>query len=372
MVNLVNRVVNVMRSDQSSHSRRSFIAGIRRGLVTAAAGAALLAIILQPVELNAQSAGPSAKIRLSLQPGNAQPPFIAADMFGFFKDAGLEVEELRFNSGAAMFAAAKSGSVDILEMGLGAVMLGSSQGIPIKAIMTSGEFSRTNVLVAKPEFKSIKDLKGKRIASVTGSTSHLGFVTALKQAGLNLEDVQYLNMDPAAMVPAFRAGDIDAAWIWSAWQDRLVDAGGVRVMSNSDAGIRTPSTVAVRTDWASQNVDTLQRFLSALDRAYKVMNTPGSQRDQVIKKWASMSGISEETAKGIIDRTGYPALKQQVTDEDPLSLTKGFPTDMSAGFMLALKTNMDYLIAAGRLLAPVRPEAVVDPEPLTRYVKSIR
>lgn len=71
----------------------SSAATTRRKLVQAGGAAALLGVLGAPALVRAQS-GP--KIRIGYWPIAAGLPFYAAIERGFFKEAGLDVEALRF------------------------------------------------------------------------------------------------------------------------------------------------------------------------------------------------------------------------------------------------------------------------------------
>jgi ABC-type nitrate/sulfonate/bicarbonate transport system substrate-binding protein len=61
---------------------------------------------------------------------------------------------------------------------------------------------------------TLKDLKGKKIAFLSGTSAHIGLVTALQKAGFAPADVQMVTMDITNMVPAFTNKDVDAAYAW--------------------------------------------------------------------------------------------------------------------------------------------------------------
>ncbi|MFO1233553.1 MAG: ABC transporter substrate-binding protein [Rivihabitans pingtungensis] len=62
------------------------------------------------------------------------------------------------------------------------------------------------IVVAKDSpLKSVKDLKGKRVALNKGSNVHYLLVKALEKAGLKYEDVQTVFLNPSDARAAFRA-----------------------------------------------------------------------------------------------------------------------------------------------------------------------
>jgi NitT/TauT family transport system substrate-binding protein len=97
----------------------------------------------------------------------------------------------------------------------------------------------TAMLFARPEagVKSIKDLKGKKIATVKGTTAHVFLHTALKANGLNSnKDVEIVSMDMAGAVSAFISNAVPVVCTWSPFhvQIRQKVPGAVLLSSAKD------------------------------------------------------------------------------------------------------------------------------------------
>src|SRR5437763_6138582 len=144
----------------------------RRSLVVAAGLGSALAVVGMPRLARAQ-AGP--KIRIGFWPVAAGLPFFAAVDKGYFKEAGLDVEPLKFAGAQQVMEAMLSGRSDGSANGTG------SANLAIGEIAQPGLFKifATNPSNAKfvlEEFllpkdspiKSVAELKGKRVASAPG------------------------------------------------------------------------------------------------------------------------------------------------------------------------------------------------------------
>ncbi|GGP25919.1 sulfonate ABC transporter substrate-binding protein [Silvimonas amylolytica] len=71
------------------------------------------------------------------------------------------------------------------------------------------------ILVPKDSaIKSVKDLKGKKVALNKGSNVHYLLVRALEEAGLKPSDIQTVYLPPADARAAFAKGAVDAWVIW--------------------------------------------------------------------------------------------------------------------------------------------------------------
>ncbi|MDO5729955.1 MAG: ABC transporter substrate-binding protein [Actinomycetaceae bacterium] len=58
------------------------------------------------------------------------------------------------------------------------------------------------------------DLKGKKVGVPEGTSGDTILTLALEKNGMTVDDIDRVPMDPATVVPAFSAGQIDAAGIW--------------------------------------------------------------------------------------------------------------------------------------------------------------
>ena len=156
---------------------------------------------------------------------------------GYFKDQGLEIEPIVFTSGIPLMQALSGGSVDVAIMG--AVIANfPSRGVGKVFLINDIEYD-TAMLFARPEsgIKSIKEVKGKKIATVKGTTAHVFLHTALKKNGLDSnKDVEIVSMDMAGAVSAFISGAVPLVATWSPFHVQIRDKvkGAVMLSSAKD------------------------------------------------------------------------------------------------------------------------------------------
>ncbi|HET8608493.1 MAG TPA: ABC transporter substrate-binding protein, partial [Burkholderiales bacterium] len=129
-----------------------------------------------------------------------------------FKKAGANVKVLKFDSGKTVRNSMISGRVDIGTLGTTPFIVGAAKG-DIVALATVAYAGRTDSVVAgtKTNIKSVKDLKGKRIASQVGSSTDYIFQNKIIPAfGLKKGDYQIVNTKFQDQVAALAAGSVDA------------------------------------------------------------------------------------------------------------------------------------------------------------------
>jgi NitT/TauT family transport system substrate-binding protein len=154
------------------------------------------------------------KVRISVtNPNMSFLPSGVALKKGFFKDEGLDVEIIRMNV-PNIITALVTGDIGYT-MIFGSVVRGALRGMPMRALASLLDGS-THALVAKPEYKSGKELKGKTVGIGNfGGTDEVAGRMMLKSFGLDTEkDLKFIALGPdRARLAALKEGLVDVAVI---------------------------------------------------------------------------------------------------------------------------------------------------------------
>jgi NitT/TauT family transport system substrate-binding protein len=161
-------------------------------------------------------------------------PALVSIRKGFYKNEGLEVEMVLMQPTIAVKALI-SGDADYL-LAWGSAVRAAVTGVPIRAIL--GMASRPlHVLMARPDIKTPKDLKGKIIGvdAVAGTVDYLARVS-LRHFGMEPnKDARIIVIgESATRVTALRAGSIDATPIDVSLAVKAEDEGFKRLLYLGD------------------------------------------------------------------------------------------------------------------------------------------
>jgi NitT/TauT family transport system substrate-binding protein len=176
------------------------------------AGSTMLCAACLWIFLAAQAYAQEAKtkIRISYPSASiASLALFAAQQWKIFEQNGLEVESIQMRSQAAN-AAAASGDVHYVA-GVGPNSVAATlRGLPSKAVWFASE-QLVYSIVARPEFKSLKELRGKRIAVTgLGGTSEVVLRIGLEAAGENPKDFVIIGLGAAQLMSGLESGSIEA------------------------------------------------------------------------------------------------------------------------------------------------------------------
>ncbi|MGC4821472.1 aliphatic sulfonate ABC transporter substrate-binding protein [Micromonospora sp. DT63] len=124
---------------------------------------------------------------------------------------GLKPDLKVFTNGPLQVQALGAGDLDFGYLGPGALWLPASGKARVIAINSLGFADR---VIAQPGITSMAALKGKKVGVPEGTSGDMMVRLALRRAGLSIDDVRKVTMDPSTVVTAFGSGQIDAAGIW--------------------------------------------------------------------------------------------------------------------------------------------------------------
>jgi NitT/TauT family transport system substrate-binding protein len=151
------------------------------------------------------------KVRISYPSTSiANLALFAAQQWRIFEQNGLDVESIQMRSQAAN-AALASGDIHYVA-GVGPNSVAATlRGLPSKAVWFASE-QLVYAIVARPEFKSLKELRGKRIAVTgLGGTSEVVLRIGLEAAGENPKDFIIIGLGAAQLMTGLESGSIEAA-----------------------------------------------------------------------------------------------------------------------------------------------------------------
>ena len=260
-------------------------------------------------------------------------PVVVAMRKNFFKDEGIDVDKVQMQPALGV-KALMSGDVDYL-LAWGSALRAGVTGVPIKAVV--GFAGRPlHVLIARPEIKTPKDLKGKVVGvdSFAGTVDYLSRV-ALRHFGLEPEkDVTIVvtGESPTRLL-ALRSGAIDATPIDVAFAVKSEDEGFRRLVYLGDLIELPLSGIAVMETKLRNQRDQVRRVVRASVRGSRFMKQNRAETIQMLADYLRITpaqstraydaSINSFTSDGMISDKGVQ-LDIQLTKER-LKITKEIP-----------------------------------------------
>ena len=236
------------------------------------------------------------------------------------KATGYKINWRMFGGGGDVIRAMASGDVQIGEAGSSPVTAAASQGQDIKLFWILDDIADAEALVARngSGINSVKDLKGKKVATPFVSTSHYQLMVDMKLEGVDPKSVNVMNMRPPEIAAAWERGDIDAAFIWDPVLSKVKSNGKVLATSGTigKKGYPTFDGLVVNADWAAKNeafMVALVKALAKADAAYRsdaAKWTADSTQVKAVAKWTKADAKDVPAAMKLYV---FPTLEQQAS-----------------------------------------------------------
>ncbi|MVX66449.1 aliphatic sulfonate ABC transporter substrate-binding protein [Clostridium chromiireducens] len=229
------------------------------------------------------------------------------------KFPGVTIKYVQFDVGRDVNTAMASGSIDIATIGTPPGTNGIVNDLPYKIYYLHDIIGASEALVVKNTsgINSIADVKGKKIATPFGSTSHFSLLSALKQNNISEKDVTILDMNAQDIIAAWSRGEIDGTYIWQPAQSKLLSDGGKVILTSEDIakkGAVTGEFGIVSNDFASKYPEVVKAYIDILDEATKSYKT---QSDDVVKTLSAELGLSVDETKQAMNQISVLDKSQQ-------------------------------------------------------------
>ncbi|MFE2048440.1 aliphatic sulfonate ABC transporter substrate-binding protein [Streptomyces sp. NPDC059459] len=280
---------------------------------------------------------------------------------GFFQKAlgATEAKYATFNAGPSEIEALNSGSIDIGWIGPSPSINGYTKSGGKNLRIIGGSASGGVKLVVNPEkIKSLKDVKGKRIATPQlGNTQDVAFLNWVAEQGWKVDaqsgkgDVTVVRSDNKVTPDAYKAGSLDGAWVPEPTASKLVAEGGKVLLDES--------TLWPDEKFVITNIIVSQKFLKEHPKAVEAVLKASVDTNEWIRanpdeaKAAANKQLEKDTGKALPAEVLDPAWQSIEVTDDPLAAT--------------LDAQAEHAVKAGLLDEPSL-QGIYDLRPLNKVL----
>jgi taurine transport system substrate-binding protein len=236
------------------------------------------------------------------------------------KATGYKINWRMFGGGGDVIKAMASGDVQIGEAGSSPITAAASQGQDIKLFWILDDIADAEALIARngSGVNSVKDLKGKKVATPFVSTAHYQLMAALKLDGVDAKSVNVMNMRPPEIAAAWERGDIDAAFIWDPVLSKI-KGNGKPIASSASIGKKGYPTfdgLVVNAKWAAAHEGFMVALVKALAKADDEYRTNAakwtvdSPQVKAVAKWTKADAKDVPAAMALYK---FPSATEQMS-----------------------------------------------------------
>jgi len=219
--------------------------------------------------------GPVEKITIGVGTAPLSLLIWVAENEGYFADNGLDAEIKEYPSGKAAVEDLLEGKIGLATITEFGFMSKSFNEKDIR-IVSSITIANINSLIARKDkgIEEISDLKGKHIATVSGTEAEFFLGTFLIFHGISIDDVEITYGKPSDVVQFVSGGEADAAMIWEPNVYKIkTNLEGNTLTWPGQSGQSSYWLLLSKEDFITKNPEIVKRTLKALLQAEEFVKT---------------------------------------------------------------------------------------------------
>jgi NitT/TauT family transport system substrate-binding protein len=216
-------------------------------------------------------------------------PLTIAEQLGYFKDEGVELKISDFAGGSKALQAVVGGSADVCSGAYEHTINLQARNQFFQSFVLQGRAPAISLGVSNktmPDYKSVKDLKGKKIGvTAPGSSTNMVANLILSRAGMKPTDVSFIGVGTSAgALSALRSGQIDAICNIDPVITMLEQKADIRIITDTRTlkgtrevfgGNMPAGCLYAPLKFIQENPNTTQALTNAMVRALKWLQTAG-------------------------------------------------------------------------------------------------
>jgi NitT/TauT family transport system substrate-binding protein len=276
--------------------------------------------------------------------------FHLAEEKGFFDDHGVDmtisVVEDESNNAAALESNEFQGDLTTVDTNVRTI----AAGVDLVQVMVVDDSNGADGILASGDIQSVEDLAGKDVGVKVGATSYVFLLSVLKDAGMSVDDINVVDMNPGEAGTAFVAEQVDAAVTWEPFLSRgNKREGGHVLVSSAEAPGLIVDSLTIRRDWVEAHPDAVVGLIQGYNDAYNLWK---ENPDEALPIMAKSQGVSTED---------YEATLPGVTFYGPEEIAEfmNAPADQTGVLKLTSYIN-DFWVEEKVIPAPIDPAASID------------
>lgn len=230
----------------------------RRHLCLAACLAPVLALVGC-----ARQAEPVLRIGTNVWIGS-EPLYLAREL-GHLDPKAVQLVE--YPSASEVLRAFRNQAIDGMLISLDELFGLAADGLQPRVILVADVSHGADVVVGRADMRTVKDLKGKRVAVESGALGAYVLSRALTLNGMQAGDVDVVHLESNEQPAAFEKGQVDAAVTFDPYRAQLLRAGAKTLFDSRQIPGEIVDLVAVRATVLEKQPQAVQVLLAGWFKA---------------------------------------------------------------------------------------------------------
>jgi NitT/TauT family transport system substrate-binding protein len=259
-----------------------------------------------------------------------EPLYLARDLGYWNRDT---VQLVEYPSASEVFRAFRNQAIDGMIISLDELFVLAADGLQPKIVVVADVSNGADVVVGRSGMRTMKDLRGKRVAVESGALGAFVLSRALALNGMQASDVSIVRLESNEHPAAYEQGKVDGAVTFDPYRTQLLAVGASTLFDSSQIPGEIVDLVAVRASVLEKNPRGLRTLLTG---------------------WFKALDYLEREPK---DAAARMAVREQITGDQFLQALKGLHIPSRAENLKMLAGAPPGLVVSGRQLMTLMVEA---------------
>lgn len=194
-----------------------------------------------------------------------------------------------------------TGKLDGNNQTLPEIIAGIANGSDPVVVLTTDNSTGADKIIVSDKIKSIRDLKGKKVAAELGSVDHFLLAQSLKKAGMTFKDIQFVPLETRKAVAAFAEGKVEAVAAYTPFTTAaLKRQGSKELFSSSNFPGSISDHLVFNRKFVNAHPEKVQAVVDSWFETLAYINTK-QNRDEVNEIMAKRLGTNVTEYKDSLD-----------------------------------------------------------------------
>lgn len=281
-----------------------------------------------------QEASSNSLVRIAVGVDPSYAPLFLADNEGMFEAAGLDVEIVQTEGGAAGAQNVVAGTSE---------MSGNADSTAVTVMAANPSLRALGVFQDSDRYFQVVLREGLAPSDIRtmGAFPGIGAYFTdlyLRSLGLDPSNIDIVQTSPPEQPALLARGDVDGFISFDPWVAQAEETGGEVVATTGDFGAEYSQWILVKNDWLEANEDLAGRVFAVIEEASSVIQQDPERAAAAVSAEIQMDPAEARDRLTQIDFTG-----RDFTDDD----------------LARTQSLVDFYTAQGTLAGPVDPSSVL-------------
>ncbi|MEO6697360.1 MAG: ABC transporter substrate-binding protein [Gammaproteobacteria bacterium] len=246
---------------------------------------------------------PPLRIGTHVWPGY-EPLYLAREL-GYFDATPVRLVELP--SATDVSRAFRNSAIEAAALTLDEVLSLVQYGLAARIVLVMDTSHGADALLAWPELKELKDIKGRRVGVESGALGGYVLTRALQFAGLNRTGITVVSVPVPEQELAYRNHRVDALVTMEPNRTRLLAQGARQLFDSSQIPGEIVDVLVVRQDYIDKHPRQVQRLITTWFSSLDYMkNYPDDSHRRMTKRL----GVSPQEVSLLFNGLRIPAIEE--------------------------------------------------------------